>query len=388
MVEVADPASPRPDEPVRHLYFHIPWCHRICPYCSFYKHSPRIGDVPRFIQALIREAAAAAREFDGLLHPETVYFGGGTPTFLSTLQLDELLAGLHRHLDLSRVREWTVEINPRTITPEKAAVLRSHGVTRASLGVQAWDAPTLRTLGRDHSPDDAREAFDALRSAGFPVIGIDLMFSVPGQSLDAWKETLRTTVRLHPEHISAYNLTWEEDTEFLRRLQAGEFREDPDRDADCFAAAMDILEAAGYHHYEISNYARPGFESVHNRAYWAGRDYLGFGPSAVSTVHGTRWTRLADTAHWTEATLAGRPTRTATETITAENRLCERIALSLRTSTGLPPSLIPRAAPTIAALTSENLLTTSPAGNLILTRTGRFHADTIAASLWLAAHPD
>jgi oxygen-independent coproporphyrinogen III oxidase len=327
----------RTGDSIRHLYVHIPFCHRICPYCSFYKHEPGSTDTAAFLQAVTRELRAAAERWRGRLQPETIYFGGGTPTLLSTVHLERWLPEFRSVIDLTGLREWTVEVNPRTISDRKAAVLLENGITRASLGVQAWDPPTLSVLGRDHQPEEAEEAFRILRRAGFPVVNIDLMFSVPGQSLETWRDTLRRTVDLQPDHVSAYNLTYEEDTAFFEKLSAGEFHRDETADGDCFAAAIDMLSDAGFVHYEISNYARPGYESLHNQSYWAGEDYLGLGPSAVSTIDRMRWKNAGNTTLYILDPLSARETEHLTESQWA----CERIALELRTRKGVSLTYLP-----------------------------------------------
>lgn len=362
---------------IRHLYVHIPFCHRICPYCSFYKHEPGSTDTAAFLHALTTEARAAAEKWPDRIRPETIYFGGGTPTFLSSVHLERWLPEFRAAFDLSKLREWTVEINPRTISERKAALLLEHGVTRASLGVQAWDEPTLSVLGRDHAPAEAEAAFHILRRAGFPVVNIDLMFSVPGQSLDTWRETLRRTIDLQPDHVSAYNLTYEEDTAFFDKLAAGEYRRDESADESCFSAAISMLGGAGFSHYEISNYARPGYESLHNQSYWAGEDYLGFGPSAVSTVDRTRWKNVENTTLYILDPAASRET----EHLTEAQWSCERIALELRTRQGVSLSHIPHG-DRIADLT-EAALAVVTGDRLRLTEKGRYLADTIAGHLWV-----
>src|ERR1700726_1738976 len=272
------PASASVSDTIRHLYLHIPFCARICPYCAFYKELLDRSQTQRFCDALLREL----RQYRHLV-PSTIYFGGGTPTALSTSQLELLLSGFHEQLDLSQLVEWTFEANPGSVSPRKRKALRKFGVNRISLGVQSWDDELLKLLGREHNARQAGESFRILRAAGFANINVDLMFALPGQTRAQWRTTLEKTISLQPEHISTYCLTYEEDTEFFRRHARGEFRQDADADAEFFESAMSILENAGYEHYEISNYARPGFSSVHNRAYWAGEDYIGIGPRAFST---------------------------------------------------------------------------------------------------------
>lgn len=377
--------GPPREEAVRHLYVHVPYCHRICPYCSFYKHLPGEGGLGTYADALLAEARWWSQS-QVPLALETVYFGGGTPTLLSRSVLGRLLPELAQVLDFSAVTEWTMEVNPRTITPDKAAVMRQAGVTRTSLGVQAWDQATLTTLGRDHAPEEAEEAWHLLRAAGFPVVNLDLMFSVPGQSLQTWQETLERTVALKPDHVSAYNLTYEEDTEFFEKCRTGQYAVEEDRDEACFAAAIKTLGSAGLEHYEISNYSRPGFESRHNQSYWAGEDYAGLGPGAVSTVHGQRFKNIENTTLWQQGALAGRLLRTEQETISPDKWLCERLALGLRTRQGLPESWLAGASEAVARLLEEGLIQ-QESGQIRLTHRGKFVADGVASHLWAEMGP-
>ena len=367
---------------LRHLYVHVPYCHKICPYCAFYKHLPSEGGLATYADALLAEARHL-KSGPVPLDLETVYFGGGTPTLLSTGVLAKLLPELARTLDFQGVREWTMEVNPRTITAEKAEVMRQAGVSRVSLGVQSWDVPTLSTLGRDHAPEEAEGAFHLLRAAGFPVVNIDLMFSVPGQTVGCWEATLERTIALQPDHVSAYNLTYEEDTEFFQRCEAGEYAVEEDRDERCFAAAIARLSAGGFQHYEISNYSRLGMESRHNQGYWAGDDYAGLGPGAVSTIHGRRWKNIENTTLWQQGVRAGAALRIEHEDITRDKWLCERLALSLRTIQGLPLAWLGSATDAIDRLQAEGLVDTD-LDRLRLTYRGRFVADGVAAHLWEA----
>ncbi len=267
---------------------------------------------------------------------ETIFFGGGTPTALSSAQLEHLLGGFRRHLDLSQVMEWTIEANPGSVSPRKAALLQQLGVTRLSLGVQSWDDDLLGLLGREHNSAQAEESFHILRQAGLTNVNIDLMFGLPGQSLAQWETTLERTIGLRPEHVSAYCLTYEEDTEFFLRHARGEFQQDDASDARFFESAMRILESGGYRQYEISNYALPGYESTHNRGYWSGDDYLGIGPSAFSTVGETRWQNVCDYRNYSDRIFKGESVVISTETLSAKTKRAEQIALGLRTRTGVP----------------------------------------------------
>ena len=321
-------------ETIRHLYVHIPFCARICPYCAFYKVLPDASQTSRFCDALLREAGDLAATHR--LVPETIFFGGGTPTALSTAHLEVVLRGLREQLDLSAMREWTVEANPGSVSASKAALLRELGVTRISLGVQSWDNGLLKLLGREHDSAQAEASYRIMRNTGFESVSIDLMFGLPGQTLGQWETTLAKTIALQPDHISAYCLTYEEDTDFFLRHARGEFRTDVNVDAAFFEMTMQMLEEAGYGHYETSNYARAGHESVHNRAYWAGADYLGLGPSAFSTVGLRRWQNLPDYRGYSDRILSGEAVMSSDELLTLEMKRAERIALSLRTREGVP----------------------------------------------------
>jgi len=317
---------------IEHLYVHIPFCHRICPYCGFFKHTPGNTDMEAFVDALLGELRTRSGEY--AIRPVTLFFGGGTPTMLSPTHMQRLLEGMRSILDLSQLAEWTIEANPRTFDLEKLGLLREMGVTRISLGVQSWQPRLLGLLGRDHAPGQAEESFRLIREAGIPTASLDLMFSLPGQTLGEWQADLDRTIAMAPDHISTYNLNYEEDTEFFRRLQDGEYKEDADADADFFECGWQKLDEAGFAQYEISNFARPGAESRHNQAYWHGRDFLGIGPGAVSTIRRRRWTGIADTAKYIECIGRFGRAETNIEELTHDQWLVERVAIELRTREG------------------------------------------------------
>ena len=363
------------DTGVRHIYVHIPFCARICPYCAFYKDLLDRSQTSRFCEALLRELLERDRRAGGII-PSTIYFGGGTPTALNISQLEVLLGGFHERLDLSQLLEWTIEANPGSVSARKAALLKQFGITRISLGVQSWDEELLKLLGREHNAQQAKESFLILRDAGFTNINVDLMFGLPGQSPDQWRATLEQTIAIRPDHISSYCLTYEQDTEFFLRHARGEFRENPDADAEFFEMTMAVLEGAGYSHYEISNYARPGFESVHNRAYWLGKDYLGIGPSAVSTIAMQRWQNVCDYRAYIERVFSGESTRGTSENLTNEMKRTERVALGLRTREGISAAELKDFALNIDELVELELLRKSNE-NFVLTRRGKSLADSV-----------
>jgi oxygen-independent coproporphyrinogen-3 oxidase len=360
---------------VSHLYVHIPFCARICPYCAFYKERADSSQTQRFCEALLGEIDEVRDRFD--LKLETIFFGGGTPTALTTAQLEFLLGGLRDRLNLSRLFEWTLEANPGSVSPRKAALLREMGVNRISLGVQSWDDELLKLLGREHNAAQAKASYQILRDAEFTNVSIDLMFGLPGQTLAQWEADLEKAIARRPDHISTYCLTYEEDTEFFLRHSRGEFREDPESDAQFLETAMRTLERAGFEHYEISNYARPSFASSHNRGYWAGHDYLGIGPSAFSTIGMRRWQNVCDYRAYSDRILAGTSVVGSTEILTPEMKRAERIALALRTRDGISSREL-EAWPTESHEFIDLGLLREVNGNFILTPRGKLLADSVA----------
>jgi oxygen-independent coproporphyrinogen-3 oxidase len=367
------PSATRPT--VRHLYVHIPFCARICPYCAFYKERADPAQTQRFCEAILRELETLAGQFD--LPVETIFFGGGTPTALSTAQLEHLLGGFRQRVDLTGLREWTIEANPGSVSARKAALLKTIGVTRVSLGVQSWDDDLLHLLGREHNAAQAEESFRIVRDAGHRNVSIDLMFGLPGQSLAQWERTLARTIALGPDHVSAYCLTYEEDTEFFLRHARGEYRQDDSNDARFFESAMRMLEAAGYAQYETSNYARAGYESVQNRAYWAGADYLGIGPSAFSTVGAKRWQNVCDYRAYSDRVLTDGSPIVSTEALTAQAKRAEQIALGLRTRDGVPAEWLASSAAGYSEFVALGLLQRN-GSHLVLTAKGKLLADSVA----------
>jgi oxygen-independent coproporphyrinogen-3 oxidase len=365
-------------DPIRHIYVHIPFCARICPYCAFYKDLLDRSQTSRFCEAILRDLDQQCASF--VLSPQTIYFGGGTPTALTTSQLEFLLGGFCERLDLSLLAEWTIEANPGSVSTRKAALLRKLGITRVSFGVQSWDDKLLKVLGREHNSQQAEQSLHILRAAGFSNINVDLMFGLPGQTIEQWKSTLEKTIALQPDHISAYCLTYEEDTEFFLRHARGELAQNTDADAAFFEMTICILEDGGYEQYEISNYARPGFESVHNRAYWRGKDYLGIGPSAFSTVGMHRWQNVCDYRSYTDRVLSCQSAKGFTENLTNEMKRSERIALSLRMREGIAGSELKHFRQETEEFISLGLLRKSH-GNFLLTRKGRSLADSVAEAL-------
>lgn len=300
---------------------------------------------------------------------------------LSPTNLKRLFSGLAEVFDLDSLDELTFEANPATFDLEKANLFRDLGITRISLGIQSFTGHVLKTLGREHSPEQAKESIDILRRAEIPQINIDLMFSIPGQSLKDWINTLEITTSLKPDHISAYNLTYEEDTSFFEQLQAENYRENESTNASHFETAHGILTGNGFTHYETSNYAQTDCESLHNKAYWKGANYLGLGPSAVSTINRHRIRNVPDTAKYISMVNALGHASFEEEHLNESQFALERLALMLRTKEGVPkPYLKDCSEKAIEAIIEENMAVWKN-GNLTLNNQGPLLVDEVAAYL-------
>ncbi len=340
-----------------------------------------------FIQALIIEARL--RLPDGYA-PETIFMGGGTPSMLSPTLMTRLVEGLKAPraeggagLLFDAVKEWTLEANPATFHLPKAVLWRELGLTRISLGIQSFDTDMLKLLGRTHSVQQAQDSVAILKQAGFAQINIDLMFSLPQQSLEQWETSLRAAIALETSHISTYNLTYEEDTSFFEMY--GAKAGDEETDVAMFQLADRLLTDAGFRHYEVSNYAREGCRSLHNLANWAGKDYTGLGPGAVGTVDGVRYENDGDTAAYSASLLAGMLPPCHAELIDAEQRRTELIGLTLRTDEGLPLHLLGEDSGhdynyLLPALCEEGYAVMTEE-RLILTSRGKLLVDEIATQL-------
>lgn len=300
---------------------------------------------------------------------------------LSPGHLEKLFATLQGHIDFKALEEVTLEANPATFDLRKAELFKQLGVTRVSLGIQSFSPHVLQTLGREHDPAEAAESVHILREAGLSEINIDLMFSIPGLSDADWQETLEQAIALKPHHISAYNLTYEEDTAFFDSLKRGEMNMDEDRDAGQFHLADELLGCAGFAHYETSNYARPGHESSHNRGYWQGEDYLGLGPSAVSTMERVRTRNVADTALYVKRIKSISHAADESEQLDDDQWRIERIALGLRTREGIALNLLDDAGKQRADSLVEEGMATITNDRLSLVGVGRALVDPIVAEL-------
>jgi oxygen-independent coproporphyrinogen III oxidase len=271
--------GPEPDMPA--AYIHIPFCHRKCAYCDFYSVVTSPKEMDAFVASLCREIDLRAAEANDPC--ATVFFGGGTPSLLSPDQIETILSCLQDRLGIRPDAEITLEANPGTADQERLRTYRALGVTRLSLGTQSFRDEELRLLGRIHDRSTALAALEAARGAGFDNLSLDLISALPGQSLADWEVSLDAALAFRPQHVSAYSLTVEDDTPLAGLVRAGTLTPCPaDLSAAMYERTMERLAAAGYDHYEVSNYAQPGFPCRHNMAYWTHQDYLGFGPAAHS----------------------------------------------------------------------------------------------------------
>jgi len=334
---VAAPGTAR----VRHLYVHVPFCVRKCEYCAFYSEVITETSANRYVSALVRELELVASD----LRPRTVFFGGGTPSLLTVRQWETVLEAMRR-LGLLGAEELTIEANPSTVSLEKARLLRSAGVNRISMGVQSLDETMLARLGRIHTRAMVFRSFDTLRRAGFENVNLDLMFGIPGQTLSQWRSTLREALALGSEHLSSYEVIYEEDTALFEQLQAGRFEVNEDLACDMFELLIEQAAGVGFHQYEVANFARhtspvswteaPDRACRHNVNYWRGGSFYGVGPSATSYVRGTRSKNWSHTGRYTERLARGERAVETTETLSPLARAGETAAFGLRMNAGWP----------------------------------------------------
>ncbi|MBP9128441.1 MAG: radical SAM family heme chaperone HemW [Elusimicrobia bacterium] len=312
------------------LYLHIPFCAVKCRFCDFAAYPGRRADVPRYLAALQREM----RSIMGRPTLDTLYVGGGTPSLLDPLEWTNLVQAVNSHFELASGAEVTMECNPDGVSPEKWVAWSASGVNRISLGLQTDEPGLLALLGRTHTWDDFENAFKTARRQKIHALNVDLMFGLPGQTVSGWVSTLRRVADLGPDHISTYGLQVEEHTYFHRSgVQA-----DDDRQADMYETAADLLESAGYVHYEISNFARPGFECRHNLRYWRNQDCLGLGVSAAGYDGARRKTNTDDlTAYMTSVETRGVSDHETVELSPAQ-RVGENLMLALRLKEGVVPT--------------------------------------------------
>ena len=314
------------------LYIHIPFCRSKCAYCDFYSLAGAEERMDDYCRALERHLAEVAPQAE-CHKADTVYFGGGTPSYLGAERLCRLLGSIRKLYKVDKHAEITLEANPDSATDRKTLKrLRKAGFNRLSLGVQSMDDALLQTIGRIHTRQQVQEAVAAARKAGFKNLSLDLIYGLPGQTMEGWEKTLSDAVGLHPEHLSCYGLKLEEGTPLYRRQGELTFP-DEDMQADMYLYAVEFLKQCGYEQYEISNFAKPGFASRHNLKYWLLQEYAGFGPGAHSDFGNVRYGYARDLERY----LKGELVLQESETVDTDEREREYLMLRLRTVQGVDP---------------------------------------------------
>lgn len=363
------------------LYVHVPFCVRKCAYCAFHSTAYDPEAMDRYVQLLLRDMRARAELVDERA-ARTLYFGGGTPSLLEPEQVDTLIQAAGKFFGLASDAEITLEANPESaVRPGFLRDIRGLGVNRISLGVQSLHDGILRVLGRPHDARLARRSVHAVRDSGFDNLSLDFIWGIPGQTPATWLDDLAAAADMAPEHLSCYGLTLEEGTPLAHSVDRGVMAlPDEDAGADMYVRGAEYLAGCGFSQYEVSNFARPGRESRHNRGYWAGEEYLGFGPSAVSTVDGRRWTAPSGLGRYA-AFVSGTAGADAEERLSKTIARRERIMLALRTREGLDLKTLASAVEPELRAALEPLRSGGRVrlenGRLSLTRTGMLVSNSI-----------
>jgi oxygen-independent coproporphyrinogen III oxidase len=324
-----------PQVVVRGLYVHVPFCFHKCHYCDFYSITRQTPQrMTQFVDRLLSEATQWSTASTGpTLQPRTVFFGGGTPSLLPVEQMQRLIQGLKARIDLSQVNEWTVEVNPSTASAGYCTMLRQSGVDRLSLGAQSFDRAELAVLERHHDPEDVPRSLALARAAGFSRLNIDLIYAIPGQTIQAWARSLDLAIMLSTPHLSCYGLTFEPNTPMAVKQRLGQVRAvEESLELQMLHHTRKQLTAAGRAPYEISNYAVPGEACRHNLLYWTGGSYVGLGPSAASHVEGHRFRNRPHLGEWEQAVDAGQLPVIEAESLPPLRRAGELVMLMLRLS--------------------------------------------------------
>ena len=313
------------------LYLHIPFCKTRCYHCDFSTAPHRAGVVDRYLEALRKEMGSHAG-----LQVRTLYLGGGTPTSLSAEQLGGLLSDCHHQFRVQPDAEVTVEVDPGTIDEAKLWTLKENGVNRLSIGFQVADDHLLKALGRSHGVKEFYHDYASARKVGFSNISLDLIFALPDQSIGSWRKTLLAAIDLEPEHISIYGLTIEENTVFAERHRKGKLpRPSEEEELAMYDLTVETLTGAGYEHYEISHFARPGLGSKHNQIYWRNEEHLGLGVSAWSYLDGRRYGNDRSTPRYIDLVFSGDSPVAEKENLIGRDRMAETLTLGLRMTEGV-----------------------------------------------------
>ncbi len=377
-------------KPPLSLYVHIPFCQVKCPYCDFYSLAKAEDSIQAYTRVLLEEIAYFARAAARRHRVETVFFGGGTPSHIPAGHIERIVDALREHFDVDDTAEITLEMNPGSCETAKLGEYRRMGINRISLGIQSFHDDELKFLGRVHDAGQAHAAINAVRDAGFANFSMDFIFGLPGQSRERWDQTLTQALAYDPPHLSAYNLTYEEGTLLYQQKKAGQVKPLPDDlELELFLLARRKLAQAGLAQYEISNYAKAGFEARHNLVYWNGKEYLGFGAGGHSFFDGKRFSKQRSLSQYLANTSAEAVAIIADEELSLERRFWEILAIGLRDLRGVPlaklsaqwgvPAPDERSAK-LAPWLDEGLLQIHQ-GYLRLTQRGVLYYDRVAAGL-------
>ena len=368
----------------RAAYFHVPFCLHRCGYCDFTLVAERDDLIPAWLAALQNELSRLQQQ----RYPvDTIFIGGGPPTHLNVEQLTQLIELITANFVLSDGGEFSIEANPDGLDNDRLDALRDLGVNRLSLGVQSFDDQVLKTLERQHSRD---EALDVVERAAerFPNLSLDLIFGVPGLSTESWLESLSTATSLPLKHVSTYGLTFEKGTDFFQRMQKGNLAVMPDElEREMYAAAIQHLPDRGFQHYEISNFAQPGFECRHNMVYWSADEYFAFGPGAARYVAGVRSTNARNVTRWINSWARSEIALQESEQLNADEKIREAVFLGLRRIGGIDLArfeqrfgvCLRRYEAEILQNHIDHGLLEIKSNHLRLTDDGRFVADTVIA---------
>ncbi|HEO2827831.1 TPA: oxygen-independent coproporphyrinogen III oxidase [Streptococcus agalactiae] len=362
-------------------YVHIPFCTQICYYCDFSKVFIKSQPVDAYLQALIREF----RSYD-ITELRTLYIGGGTPTSISAVQLDYLLTELSRDLNLNTLEEFTIEANPGDLTVDKIEVLQKSAVNRVSLGVQTFNDKHLKRIGRSHNEAQIYSTIDALKTAGFQNISIDLIYALPGQTMDDVRSNVAKALSLNIPHLSLYSLILEHHTVFMNKMRRGKLHlPTEDLEAEMFEYIISEMERNGFEHYEISNFTKPGFESRHNLMYWDNVEYYGVGAGASGYLDGIRYRNRGPIQHYLKGVSEGNA-RLSEEVLSKNEMMEEELFLGLRKKEGVSigkfeqkfgTSFEKRYGQIVQELQSDGLLKENN-GFIQMTKKGLFLGDTVA----------
>jgi oxygen-independent coproporphyrinogen-3 oxidase len=361
------------------VYVHVPFCAARCGYCDFNTYTPgELGATTSpqaYLDAALAEVRLARRVLGATDLPvQTVFFGGGTPTLLPAADLGRVLRAVDAEFGLAPGAEVTSEANPESVGPACLSALRGAGVNRLSVGMQSAVPHVLEVLDRQHTPGQPEAVVRQARAVGFDSVSLDLIYGAPGESVPDWKTSLAAAVAAEPDHVSAYALVVEEGTALARRVARGEVPAPDDDDlADKYAVADEVLSAAGYAWYEVSNWARPGHECRHNLGYWQGADWWGIGPGAHSCISGVRWWNRRHPAGYAARLAAGRSPAQGREVLSAEDRRIEDVLLAVRLAAGFP-------AAGLGELVDDGLVTVA-GSRAVLTLRGRLLADAVVRRL-------